>query len=170
MSESNEVDSLTHLSSSDQYLTFGIGHEDYGLRILSVQEIRGWEPVARIPNTPRYIMGVLNLRGTAVPVVDLRLRMGMPEPKYDSTTVVIIIRSVIEGEQRIAGIVVDDVSDVMNAGSDEIRKTPDFGNRVDVEFISGLVDVGGKMVMLLDVDSFMRHPDLYQPESEAVNQ
>ncbi len=166
MSESNTAQSLTQLSTVNQYLTFGVGEEDYGIRILSVQEIRGWEMVARVPNTPHYIKGVLNLRGTAVPVVDLRLRMQLENPKYDNTTVVIVLRASIKGEQRIAGIVVDSVSDVMNARSDEIRKTPDFGNRVNTEFISGLVDVGGKMVMLLDVDAFMTHPDLYQEEKE----
>jgi purine-binding chemotaxis protein CheW len=166
MSESNAADSLTHLSPVDQYLTFGIGDEDYGIRILSVQEIRGWETVARVPNTPEYIKGVLNLRGTAVPVVDLRMRMELSNPKYDNTTVVIVVRAELNGEERIASIVVDNVSDVMNARSDEIKKTPDFGNRVNVEFISGLVDVGGKMVMLLDVETFMRHPDLYEQEKE----
>lgn len=169
MSESNAADSLTHLSSVDQYLTFGIGDEDYGIRILSVQEIRGWETVARVPNTPAYIKGVLNLRGTAVPVVDLRMRMELSNPKYDNTTVVIVVRAELNGDERIAGIVVDNVSDVMNARSDEIKKTPDFGNRVNVEFISGLVDVGGKMVMLLDVDTFMRHPDLYEEEKDSEN-
>lgn len=167
MSELNIADSLIHLSSVDQYLTFGIGEEDYGIRILSVQEIRGWEQVARIPNTPGYVKGVLNLRGTAVPVIDMRLRMGQQQPGYDSSTVVIVVRAEIEGDERIAGLVVDDVSDVMNARSDEIRKTPDFGDRVNTEFISGLVDVGGKMIMLLDVDAFMRHPDIYQPIEET---
>ena len=164
--EQNTAQDLVKLASVDQYLTFRIGQEGYGVRILSVQEIRGWEPVARVPNTPVYIKGVLNLRGTAVPVVDMRLRMGEPLADYDATTVVIVLRAEMHGEERIAGLVVDDVSDVMNARSDDIKKTPDFGERVNTEFIKGLVDVGGDMVMLFDVDKFMCHPDIYDdPES-----
>lgn len=168
MSKPNTAEDITHLSTVDQYLTFSIGDEDYGVRILSVQEIRGWEPVARVPNTPAYMKGVLNLRGTAVPVIDMRLRMGEKDPGYDATTVVIVLRAEMNGRERIAGIVVDDVSDVMNARSNEIRKTPDFGDRVNTEFIRGLVDVGGHMVMLFDVDNFMRHPDIYDDASIGI--
>ncbi len=168
MSKASTAEDITHLSTVDQYLTFSIGQEDYGVRILSVQEIRGWETVARVPNTPDYMKGVLNLRGTAVPVIDMRLRMGEKDPQYDATTVVIILRANMQGHERIAGIVVDTVSDVMNARSNEIRKTPDFGDRVNTEFIKGLVDVGGNMVMLFDVDNFMRHPDIYD-DTDLVN-
>ena len=164
MNEPAVVDDITHLSMVDQYLTFSIDTEDYGVHILSVQEIRGWEPVAMVPNTPSHVKGVLNLRGTAVPVVDMRIRMGKEQPEYNETTVVIILRTEIKGLERIAGIVVDDVSDVMNARSDEIKKTPDFGNQVDTEFIKGLVDADGRMVMLFDVDRFMHHPDIYDAD------
>jgi purine-binding chemotaxis protein CheW len=170
MSKDNTAEDITHLSSVDQYLTFRIGKEDYGVKILSVQEIRGWETVARVPNTPTYMKGVLNLRGTAVPVIDMRLRMGEKGPEYDSTTVVIILRANLNGHERIAGIVVDQVSDVMNARSNEIRKTPDFGNRVNTEFIKGLVDVGGTMVMLFDVDNFMRHPDIFDDVNIGIKE
>ena len=164
MNESQQTNEVTHSSSIDQYLTFSIGDENYGIKILSVQEIRGWEAVARVPNTPDYLMGVLNLRGNAVPVIDLRLRMHAGKPGYDHSTVVIILRAELKGQERVAGIVVDDVSDVMNAGIDDIRKTPDFGDRVNTEFIKGLVDAGGNMVMLFDVDNFMRHPDIYDED------
>jgi purine-binding chemotaxis protein CheW len=166
MSEHNIAEDLKQISAVDQYLTFRVGDEDYGVPILNVQEIRGWESVARVPNTPSYVKGVLNLRGTAVPVIDLRQRMQQPRAEYDATTVVIILRNEMEGEERICGIVVDEVSDVMNTGNDDIRKTPDFGDRVDTAFIQGLVDVGGRMVMLFAVDEFMRHPDLYDPPEE----
>lgn len=168
MSEQHIHDDLKQLSAVDQYLTFRIGSEDYGVKILSVQEIRGWETVARVPNTPVYVKGVLNLRGTAVPVIDMRLRMNEKEPEYDATTVVIILRAQMKGRERIAGIVVDQVSDVMNATTNEIKKTPDFGDRVNIEFINGLVDVGGNMVMLFDVDNFMRHPDIYDDSAESA--
>ncbi len=166
MTDEKIDDDLINLASVDQYLTFRIGKEDYGVKILSVQEIRGWDTVARVPNTPEYIKGVLNLRGTAVPVIDMRLRMKVKKPIYDNTTVVIVLRAEMRGEDRIAGIVVDSVSDVMNARTDEIKKTPDFGGSVDTEFIKGLVDVGGNMVMLFDVEEFMRHPDIYDGKEE----
>ena len=166
MNELSVVEGGKNLSSVNQYLTFRIGEEDYGVRILSVQEIRGWEPVARVPNTPAYIKGVVNLRGTTVPVIDMRIRMELANPEYDSTTVLIVLRAEINGDERIAGLVVDDVSDVMNARGDAIKKTPDFGDRVNTEFINGLVDVGGKMVMLFDVDNFMKHPDIYEEPTE----
>ena len=148
-------------SRADQYLTYTVGAEDYGVKILSVREIRGWEPVARVPNTPSYIKGVLNLRGTAVPVVDMRMRMNVSDPSYDSTTVLIVLRAAINGAERVAGIVVDSVSDVMNAQNQDIRKTPDFGDNADTEFVTGLADVDGKMINLFDVDSFMCHADIY---------
>ncbi|MDJ0833293.1 MAG: chemotaxis protein CheW [Gammaproteobacteria bacterium] len=170
MNDPQQTNEVTDLSSVDQYLTFSIGDEDYGVEILSVQEIRGWEPVARVPNTPDYLMGVLNLRGNAVPVIDMRLRMHARKPDYDHTTVVIILRTELRSHERVAGIVVDDVSDVMNAGIDDIRKTPDFGDRVNTEFIKGLVDVGGNMVMLFDVDNFMRHPDIYDADDSIEAQ
>jgi len=155
------------ISTADQYLTYTVGKEEYGIKILSVREIRGWEPVARVPNTPAYIKGVLNLRGTAVPVVDMRIRMNITDPVYDSTTVLIVLRATINGAERVAGIVVDSVSDVMNAQTGDIRKTPDFGKNADTEFILGLADVDGKMINLFDVDSFMCHADIYDtPEHQ----
>ena len=155
------------ISRADQYLTYTIGEEEYGVKILSVREIRGWEPVARVPNTPSYIKGVLNLRGTAVPVVDMRMRMNISDPSYDSTTVLIVLRAAINDAERVAGILVDSVSDVMNARSQDIRKTPDFGENADTEFITGLADVDGKMVNLFDVDSFMCYADIYDaPEHQ----
>jgi purine-binding chemotaxis protein CheW len=156
------------ISSADQYLTYTIGEEEYGVKILSVREIRGWEPVARVPNTPSYIKGVLNLRGTTVPVVDMRMRMNISDPSYDSTTVLIVLRAAINGAERVAGILVDSVSDVMNAQSQGIRKTPDFGENADTEFITGLADVDGKMINLFDADSFMCHADIYDtPEHQG---
>lgn len=166
MHDHNIAEDLKQISAVDQYLTFRVGDEDYGVPILNVQEIRGWENVARVPNTPEYVKGVLNLRGTAVPVIDMRQRQQQTRAEYDATTVVIILRNEMDGEERICGIVVDEVSDVMNTGTEDIRKTPDFGDRVDTAFIQGLVDVGGRMVMLFAVEEFMRHPDLYDPPLE----
>ncbi|MDH5353978.1 MAG: chemotaxis protein CheW [Gammaproteobacteria bacterium] len=154
------------VSKADQYLTYAVGKEEYGVKILSVREIRGWETVARVPNTPAYMKGILNLRGTAVPIVDMRMRMNISNPEYDATTVLIVLGAEIDGAERIAGIVVDSVSDVMNARSHDIRKTPDFGEDVNTEFVTGLADVDGEMVMLFDVENFMRHEDIYDSPGE----
>ena len=139
----------------DEYLTFLLGKEDYGVDILCVQEIRGWETVTRIPNSPNYVKGVLNLRGAIVPVFDLRERLGLTTIGYSKETVVIVLLVNSRGGERSMGIVVDAVSDVLNAHTDIIRDTPEFGPETATEYISGLADSDGKMIMLLDVDKLL---------------
>lgn len=139
----------------DEYLTFILGEEDYGVDILRVQELRGWEVVTRIPNSPDYVKGVLNLRGAIVPVFDLRQRLGMEEMPYSKETVVIVLRVNNQTGQRSMGIVVDAVSDVLNAHTETIRNTPEFSHEITTEFISGLAEADGKMIMLLDVDKLL---------------
>jgi purine-binding chemotaxis protein CheW len=139
-----------------QYLTFSLAEEEYGVDILRVQEIRGWESVTRIPNSPVYVKGVLNLRGAIVPIFDLRRRFDMPAQDYSKDTVVIVLRVTSRNsEMRNMGVVVDAVSDVLNARASEIRGTPDFGAGVATEYISGLASAGDKMIMLLDVDRLL---------------
>lgn len=137
----------------EQYLTFLLNGEQYGLSILQVQEIRGWELVTRVPNSPRFVKGVVNLRGNIVPVFDLRLRFGLPPTDYTKETVVIVVRAGKEGEQRSMGLVVDAVSDVLVVKEEQINATPEFGAGVPTENIKGLVTDDDKMVMLLDLDS-----------------
>ncbi|HEB95352.1 MAG TPA: purine-binding chemotaxis protein CheW [Sedimenticola thiotaurini] len=135
-----------------EYLSFRLGDEGYGVDILKVQEIRGWEPVTRVPNAPDYVRGVLNLRGAIVPVFDLRRRLGMEPVAYGKETVVIVVRVQGEEESKSIGLVVDAVSDVMRVTSDSIRATPEFGARLDTGLITGMVTAGERMVMLLDVE------------------
>jgi purine-binding chemotaxis protein CheW len=137
-----------------QYLTFELNGEHYGVEILRVQEIKGWNQVTPIPNTPPHLCGVSNLRGAIVPIVDLRLFFGMPFQAYTKTTVVVVLR-VEDVTQRRVGIVVDAVSDAHNVHPDDIRETPDFGDVVSTAFISGLTRIDDKMVMLLDVDTLL---------------
>jgi purine-binding chemotaxis protein CheW len=142
--------------SGTQYLTCMLANEQYGIGILQVQEIRGWEPVTRIPNAPGYVKGVVNLRGTIVPILDLRLRFGLPVEPYCKETVVIVVRATDRrGCERSVGFVVDAVSDVIVARDDEIASTPEFGANVPTEHIAGLVSENGDMVMLLDLASLM---------------
>jgi len=139
---------------SEQYLTFLLGDEEYGVEILRVQEIKGWDNVTRIPNSPHYLCGVLNLRGTIVPVVDLRLRFGMPARAYTPTTVVVVLK--VDGiTQRTVGIVVDGVSDAHNVLPEEIKPAPDFGSSINTDFITGLVSIDDNMMMILNIDSLL---------------
>jgi purine-binding chemotaxis protein CheW len=157
MSELQQLnDSLSDVDDrTEQYLTFLLGKEEYGVEILRVQEIKGWENVTHIPNTPDYLCGVLNLRGTIVPVVDLRLRFEMPAREYTPTTVVVVL-NVGEGVQRTVGVVVDGVSDAHNILPEEIKPSPDFGTSVRTDFISGLVSIGSEMMMILNIDRLLR--------------
>ncbi len=146
--------------SEDQVLTFTLADEEYGVDILRVQEIKGWDSVTGIPNTPDYIRGVINLRGTIVPVIDMRLRFGLPPLEYGPLTVVIVLRVESGSRTRIMGIVVDAVSDVYNLPEDRIRPAPDFGGAVESEFITGLAGVEDKMVIVLDVDRLLNSREL----------
>ncbi|MEM7098672.1 MAG: chemotaxis protein CheW [Pseudomonadota bacterium] len=136
----------------DQYLTFMLSGEEYGIDILRVQEIKGLESVTEIPNTPEYVLGVINLRGTVIPVVDLRLRFGLGSLEYNNLTVVIVVKVNAGDKDYTIGLVVDTVSDVYNIETDSISGAPDFGTNVDTSFISGIATVNEKMVIVLDVD------------------
>jgi purine-binding chemotaxis protein CheW len=142
--------------SGQEYLTFRLAEENYGVDIHRVQEIRGWEAVTRIPNTPEYVKGVLNLRGAIVPVIDTRQRLGMPVVEYSKETVVIVVRVIDAIRERVMGMVVDAVSDVFSAVSETLRETPKLGTNIAVEYLTAVADVDDKMVMLLDVDKLMR--------------
>lgn len=150
---------------NNEYLTFILGAEAYGVDILRVQEIRGWEMVTRIPNSPSFVKGVLNLRGAIVPVFDLRERIGLGSIEYSKETVVIVLRVKNRVSERSMGIVVDAVSDVLNTGADSIRHTPQFSHAIATEYIRGLVESDGKMVMLLDVDRLLN----YDAEMENID-
>ena len=139
-----------------EVLVFVLGAEEYGVDILKVQEIRGYEKVTPIPSAPEYLKGVVNLRGTIVPVIDMRVKFGMPNPKYDSFTVVIILRLA----QRVIGIVVDAVSDVVALAHDEVKAAPQLGTVVDASFIAGLATQADRMVLLLDIEKLLSTGEL----------
>lgn len=145
------------LENKVQFLSFALGDEEYGVDILRVQEIRSWEPVSRIPNVPSYEKGVVNLRGSIVPIVDLRERFGLGHLEYSPLTVVVVLQShTVEGNTRIMGVVVDSVSDVINVDKKTIQDAPNFGTKVSTEFINGLASVNERMVMLLDVNKLLK--------------
>lgn len=138
-----------------EYLTFELGEEIYGVDILRVQEIRGWDNVTRIPNVPNHVKGVINIRGAIVPVFDLRLKFGLASAEYHPTTVVILLAVRSGGKERVVGFVVDGVSDVANVHDTGITAAPDFGAQLDTECMSGMATVDGAMVTLLDVDHML---------------
>ncbi len=152
--EINQQIGLT--TDGSQFLTFQLGEELYGVDILRVQEIKGYTAVTRIPNTPPHIKGVLNLRGTIVPIVELRTKFGMPTIDYTMFTVIVVV--VVR--EKIMGLVVDAVSDVLNIDRKDIQPAPQFGAKVDVSFLNGIGKSGDKLVALLDMDRLLSDSDL----------
>ena len=151
---------LEKAGNINQYLTFKLADEDYGVEILKVQEIRGWEAVREIPNTPDYIKGALNLRGEVVPIVDLRERFDMEKAEYSPVTVVIVLCIGNESEKQTMGIVADAVSDVLDINSQDIRETPKLGSKIDTCYMQGMFVEDKRMVMLLDVDHLLNPDEL----------
>ncbi len=146
--------------SEDQCLTFLLAGEDYGVNILWVEEIRGLERWTRIPNAPSFVRGVVNIRGAIIPVIDLRERFELAEGEYGEQAVIIVLRGETMRGNRALGIVADAVSDVHDAINIEVGATPEFGKRINTEFISGVATAGDKMIMLLDVENLINHPDI----------
>ena len=147
-------------ASADEFLSFTLGEEHYGVDILKVQEIRGYDSVTRLPDAPDYIKGVINLRGTIVPVIDLRLKLRLHEARYDSFTVMIVLNV----GARVVGIVVDGVSDVVPLAEEQVRPKPEFGAAVDTRFISGIGTLDERMLILLDIEALLDSADLGSAE------
>jgi purine-binding chemotaxis protein CheW len=143
---------IQHAGEAGQYLTFMLAGEEYGVDILRVQEIKGWDSATPIPNTPEYIRGVINLRGTIVPIVDLRRRFALESVDFGNTTVIVVLKVRSEQGERTMGFVVDSVSDVYTVPTDQLKPAPDFGGGGAAAFLKGLATVDSKMVILLDVD------------------
>lgn len=152
-------------SAAGEYLTFLLGHEEYCLEILKVQEIRGYDAVTKIANTPDFIKGVVNLRGKIVPIVDLRIKFHLDTVEYDEFTVVIILSL----NERTIGIVVDGVSDVIALKDDQIRDVPSLVTNIDTKYIIGLATVESKMLILVDIEQLMSGQDMAALDSAAVH-
>ncbi|MDP9014587.1 MAG: chemotaxis protein CheW [Pseudomonadota bacterium] len=135
-----------------QYLSFFLGGEEYATDILSVQEIKGWDTVTRVPYSPDYILGVINLRGSIVPVIDLRVRFSLPNAAFDAATVIIVVHVAGTRGNRIVGIVVDAVSDVYSVASENIQPPPDVMGSIDHLFVVGLANIDDKLVIILDIE------------------
>jgi len=144
-------------NTANEFLTFKLGSEEYGIEILKVQEIRGYEQVTRIANAPEFIKGVVNLRGTIVPIVDMRIKFNLGEANYDQFTVVIILNVA----SRVVGMVVDSVSDVIQLAAEQIRAAPDFSaSTFDTQYITGLGALDERMLILVDIEKLMSDSDM----------
>ncbi|MBV2210056.1 MAG: chemotaxis protein CheW [Thermomonas sp.] len=148
-----------------EFLTFTLGKEEYGVDILKVQEIRGYDSVTRLPDAPDYIKGVINLRGTIVPVIDMRVKFRL-EAKVDALTVMIVLNVA----NRVVGMVVDSVSDVVQLGGDQIRQMPEVGTGIDRRYLTGIGALEERMLILLDIEGLMTSTDMGLVVDEAAAQ
>jgi len=147
-------------AEKQEFLAFTLGSEEYCIDILKVQEIRGYEPVTPLPNTPAFMKGVVNLRGLIVPIIDLRIKLDLYKVEYDQFTVVIILG--IRG--RIIGVVVDSVSDVVALEADEIKPAPQIGAAIQTDYINGLASVDERMLIIIDIEKLATIEELIQVE------
>ncbi|WP_404324719.1 chemotaxis protein CheW [Cobetia sp. UIB-001] len=156
-------DHASKVNDGGEYLVFSLGEEHYAVDILMVQEIRGYENVTRIANAPAFIKGVTNLRGVIVPIVDLRLKFQLGQAEYTAQTVVIVINI---GE-RVVGIVVDGVSDVISLAADQVLPPPEFGARMNSDFLAGLATVNDHMLLIMDIEHMMTSDEMALMEPAA---
>lgn len=143
-------------AQTSELLAFKLGTEEYGIDILKVQEIRGFETVTRVANAPNHLLGIMNLRGIIVPIVDMRVRFNLYDPSYDQFTVVIILSI----EDRTVGMVVDSVSDVITLTSEQIRPAPDMGSALNTDYLTGLGSIDERMIILIDINRLMSSVDM----------
>jgi purine-binding chemotaxis protein CheW len=162
MKEANQQIGLSRDGS--QFLTFQLGEELYGVDILRVQEIKGYTTVTKIPNTPSHIKGVLNLRGTIVPIIELRTKFGMPTIEYTMFTVIVVV--VVQ--EKVMGLIVDAVSDVLDIAKSDIQPPPKFGAKIDVSFLNGIGKSGDKLVALLNMDQLLSDGEMPTLEAQSA--
>ncbi|HSY29461.1 MAG TPA: chemotaxis protein CheW [Burkholderiaceae bacterium] len=151
-------------NTGNEFLAFTLGKEEYGIHILKVQELRGYETVTRIANAPEFIKGVVNLRGIIVPIVDMRIKFNLGEPTYDQFTVVIILN--IGG--RVMGMVVDSVSDVITLTADQVKPPPEMGTAFNTNYLIGLGTLEERMLILIDIDKLMSSTEMGLIENVAA--
>ncbi|GHB10233.1 chemotaxis protein CheW [Salinicola rhizosphaerae] len=150
-------------AASNEYLVFSLGDEEYAVDILKVQEIRGYENVTRIANVPEFIKGVTNLRGVIVPIIDLRLKFNLENVEYGGQTVVIVVNVA----DRIVGIVVDGVSDVMSLTPEQIKPAPEFGVTLSSDYLNGIGSLDDRMLVLVDIEKLLTHEEMQLVERTA---
>ncbi len=151
-----------------QYLTFKLASEEYAVEILRTQEIRSWEQPTKIPNTPPFVLGLINLRGTVVPIIDLRKRFNLENIVYDDSTVVVVAKIKHQKGERTMGLVVDAVSDVHDIEQDRIKPAPEFGGVVASEYIKGLVNINNRLIIILDLELLINKGILATDDNNSI--
>ena len=154
--ETKVINQEDELTEEEQHVTFLIGEETYGVGVLKVQEIIGMTDITHVPNTVYFMEGVINLRGSVVPVVDMRKKFRMEEREYDSYTVIIIV----EVKERLIGMIVDSVSDVLNIPVSSIQSTTHFDSKIETDFIKGIGQIDENLIIILDVDAILTDDEL----------
>jgi len=148
-----------------KYLVFHLGREEFGIRVLKVREIMGVQDITAVPHTPRHVKGVINLRGKVIPVVDLRLKFGLPELEYTQHTCIIVVEAQAGTSSMPMGILVDGVAEVLNLTSGDIQDTPDFGEGVATPYLLGMAKIKDKVKILLDIDQVLSSQELHRLDS-----
>jgi purine-binding chemotaxis protein CheW len=143
------------VAAPGKYLTFALAQEEYGLPVLKVREIIKIMDITAVPQVPPHVKGVINLRGKVIPIIDLRLKFGMPTVDYTERTCIIVVEVELEARRIMLGVIVDSVSDVLNIAADEIEATPDFGERLDTTYMQGVAKIKGKVKIMLDLDRIL---------------
>jgi len=159
-----EREAAAGLKSDDRggkYLVFELGREEFGIRVLKVREIMGIQDITAVPQTPAHVKGVINLRGKVIPVVDLRLKFGLPEQEYTQRTCIIVVQVQGEAGPMLMGIVVDGVAEVLNLAAADIEDTPDFGDGTATPYLLGMAKVKDKVKILLEIDRVLTSTDLH---------
>jgi purine-binding chemotaxis protein CheW len=152
-----------------QYLTFLLAGEEYAISILKVKEIIEYDTVTVVPKTPKWIRGVINLRGSVLPVVDLAVKFGLGERPVTRTSCIVILEGQSENQNTTMGVVADAVSQVMDLASEDIREVPEFGTRVQVNYLLGMAQLGKKFALLLDVDKVLSTDELLNLDQVSAN-
>jgi purine-binding chemotaxis protein CheW len=143
-----------------KYLIFRLGSEEFGARVLKVREIMGIQEVTPVPHTPAFVKGVINVRGKVIPVIDLRLKFGLPSEEYTSRTCIIVVRTHLGEDRLMMGIVVDEVAEVVTLAASDIEETPDFGPEIETPYLLGMAKVKDKVKILLDIDQVLNSQEL----------
>jgi purine-binding chemotaxis protein CheW len=168
------MESTAQALETQQYLTFGIADEEYAVGILRVREIIQYETVTKVPTTPPWIRGVINLRGSVVPVIDLAVKFGLPEKEVQKTTCIVIVEVELSNERTVMGVVADNVSQVIDLKADDIEPPSPFGTRIKVDFLQGMGKIGKEFALILDIDRVLSTDGLLnaiamsEAEAEAV--
>jgi purine-binding chemotaxis protein CheW len=158
-----KVAATNQVQESQQFLTFLLEEQEYGLEIFKIREIRGYAPITPIPNVPAHVRGVMNLRGTVLPVIDLRMKFHLPQVEYNKFTVIVIATVA----NKTVGLLVDAVSDVLTVGLDAIREAPDFGAAVDTRFINGVFQSREHLAVALNLEELLTESELALPQAVA---